>query len=244
MNQRILIFFSCLAVLLTAQSAGAHSAPGSAVMLDFHADRVDAELRLPLSELELSFREPLLAEPATIVARFQEKLAAYIRQHITLRSPDDRVWTIALGEMHVALDEEPLDLVVQLEMRPPAGASTRRFTFNDDAIVHEVINHITFVAVRYDWNHAVFPDRPELLAPMRFFSKSLAIDRSGGSRWIGLRARLMAGGDYLFDHPMVAAIGLLLPLLLWSAWHPIALALRGARGGWRLAHRLRPTRVT
>ena len=178
---RLLLPLLLFALLGLLPSAFAYNAPGSAVLLDFHADRVAAELRLPLSELELSFREPLEVEPATIVAQFHERLVDYVRQHVTPRSPDERAWSVKVLDIHVALTEQPIDLVVQLELRPPSGTPTRRFTLNYDVISHEVINHITVVSVRRDWNHAVFPDRRELLAPLRFFSKSLTIDRTGGS---------------------------------------------------------------
>src|SRR5207249_2288933 len=127
-------------------TAFAHNAPGSAVFLDFYSDRVGAELRLPLSELEYGFRQPLATEPATVVTRFKGSLGDYIHQHLNVRAPDGRVWTFDVREMHVALGEQPIDLVVQLNLRPPAGAPLRRFTFNYDVISHEVINHVAFVS--------------------------------------------------------------------------------------------------
>jgi hypothetical protein len=50
---------SLFAICCLAHAAFAHNAPGSSLLLDFHSDRLGAELRLPLSELEIAFREPL-----------------------------------------------------------------------------------------------------------------------------------------------------------------------------------------
>ncbi len=204
-----------LAALLSVASAFAHNAPGSSVALDFFRDHVRAELRLPLSELELSFRQTLLSTdaapgahptgtlpadsaPADILARVERhhsELNAYVLSHVDPRSPDGRPWLVTVTDLSATPGEAIPDLVVHLRLTPPLNAPLRRFTFNYDAIVHEVINHIVFVSVRRDWHHAIFADHPEPLNPIRFFNKSLSLDRTGGSVWIGVRHRLLAALD-------------------------------------------------
>ena len=220
-----------LAVLLSPASLRAHNAPGSSVFLDFFRDHLSVELRLPLSELELSFRQPLLSAtrapgahpavtsdssplaPAEIRARVEHHraaLTAYLLAHLDPRSPDGRAWLATITALSVTAEEAIPDLVVHLRLTPPPGAPLRRFTLNYDAILHEVINHIIFVSVRRDWDHAVFANHPEPLTPLRFFNKSLPVDRTGGSPWLGLRHRLL---DVAEHHPLRTSVFTLTPLL-------------------------------
>ncbi len=220
-----------LAAFLSAASLRAHNAPGSSVFLDFFRDHLRAELRLPLSELELSFRQPLLSTarapdahpgvtpdsppltPVEIrarVAQHRAALTAYLLAHLDPRSPDGRPWLVTVTALSVTAEEAIPDLVVHLRLTPPPGAPLRRFTLNYDAIVHEVINHIIFVSVRRDWDHAVFADHPEPLTSLRFFNKSLPVDRTGGSLWRGARHRLLAVIEH---HPLRTSVFTLAPLL-------------------------------
>src|SRR5437762_3284484 len=77
MLRRGWLFFLGVFVYLGTTNLRAHNAPGSALLLDFHTDQIDAELRLPISELELSFKEPLQAQPDSVVTRFRDPLAEY-----------------------------------------------------------------------------------------------------------------------------------------------------------------------
>ncbi len=206
-----------LVLLLGGARLAAHNAPGAAVLLDFKTDRLAAELRLPLSELELAFRAPLLAEPAAVVATHRAALTAYVAQHLAVRAPDGRPWAVAVRDLRVALEEQPLDLVVRVELRPPAGAPLRKFTLTYDVISHEVMNHFAVVSVR--------GDPPELLGIMRSFIKELAVDRTAGHPWHGFRAAVALGGHHIragTDHLLFLLV-LLLPAPLLAAgrrWGP------------------------
>lgn len=191
----------------------AHSAPGSAVLLDFRADRIDAELRLPLSELQFGFKQPLEAEPATLVARFRDELAAYIQQHLVPRAPDGRAWTVNVGAMRVALEEQPIDLVVQLTLQPPRGAPLRRFKLHYDVVSHEVMNHLVLVSVRSDPRNPPPAAEPELIGVMRSFLTELPVERPAAT------AESVAPGRLALAAPDVRALWLLpaLALLGWAA---------------------------
>ena len=202
-----------LALLVFLPSVHAHSAPGSAVALDFRASSIDAELRLPLSELAFGFHQPLEAEPATVVDRFRAPLADYLQQHFVPRAPDGRAWRIAVGAMHVALEEQPVDLVVQLTLRPPAGAPLRRFKLHYDVISHEVMNHVVMISVRSDPRHPPPAGEPELIGVMRSFLTELSVERAADGAADTARDRLA------FDAPGARALWLLptLALLVWVA---------------------------
>ena len=238
-NSATTIHIFCLVsstILLRAAPGLAHNSPSSAVMLDFHRDGVAAELTLPLAELELSFKHPLLAAPGEVLFKYQEALEEYVLAHVKPEADDGRKWIVELRDISVQVDQQPLDLLVKLWMKPPAHASVRKFNFNYSVINHEVMSHKVNVSVRRDWNTAVFPDRPEELGCIYFTITSLKIDRANGSWWRGARAaisRVMAKGRgwwLLALMPMVA-----LPLWkrrevakLLDCASPLALWLRGA----------------
>lgn len=224
-----LLVSAALATLLCAVSVRAHNAPGSSVYLDFYRDHVRAELRIPLSELELSFGQLLLTDSATghpgttslvpateILARVERHraaLSAYLPAHVAPRTPDGRAWSVAVLGLSVAIEEEPIDLVVQLRLTPPAGAPLRRFALNYDVVSHEVINHLVFVFVRRDWNHAVFADRPQFLRELRHFAKMLPVDVTGGGAWLGLRYRVVSAASRLAPDHTALLLLFLLPLI-------------------------------
>lgn len=219
-----------VAVLLGAATIRAHSAPGSALLLDFQTSRVDAELRLPLSELELAFGQPIAAAPAEVVPRFGPELAAYVQRHLALRAPDGRAWTIEVLDQHIALDEQPVDLVVTLALRPPADAPLRQFTVHSDVITHEVMNHYVFVSVRRDWDNARLGGDPEVIGVLRSYAHELTVDRRSGSGWRGFAGVFRLGVHHIADG--TDHLLFLLTLLL-----PAPLLARGRRwggyGGWR-----------
>lgn len=155
--------------------------PSSAVLLDFYDDGVAAELRLPLDRLEIAFAQPLMPTPAEVVARHGAGLSDYIIRHVNPRTSDGRAWTVQVRSMSVALQEQPVDLVVCLWLKPPAGAPTRTFTLNYDVIAHEIVTHSVLVSVRSDWNNGVFSNQPELVGTIRYVKKSVEIDRAAGS---------------------------------------------------------------
>ena len=121
--------------------------------------------------------------------------------------------------MSVALQEQPVDLVVRLWLKPPAGAPTRTFTLNYDVIAHEIITHSVLVSVRSDWNNGVFSNQPELVGTIRYVKKSVEIDRAAGSWWCGFRSVLGLGMQHIAegtDHLLFLLV-LLLPAPLIAA---------------------------
>ena len=213
--------FLLLALLAFLPSARAHSAPGSAVALDFNASSLDAELSLPLSELEIAFGSPLAAEPALVLDRHRAALFVYVLQHLAAHAPDGRLWQISATDARVALGETPVDLVVQLRLTPPAGAPLRRFTLRYDVISHEVMNHIVTVSVRRDPRNPPPGGEPELIGVMRSFLKELPVDRPAGSAGRGARDELALEPRASRVPWLVAALALLAVVaLVWPRERP------------------------
>jgi hypothetical protein len=82
------------------------------------------------------------------------ELSDYIIRHVKPRTSDGRAWTVCT--MSVALQEQPIDLLVRLWLKPPAGAPTRTFTLT-------MTSHSVLASVRSDWNNSVSSNRPELV---------------------------------------------------------------------------------
>ena len=212
-------FCAWLAALVLASSASAHPMPSSAVLLDFYDDGVAADLRLPLDRLEIAFAQPLTRAPVEVVARYGAELSDYIIRHVNPRTSDGRAWTVQVRTMSVALQEQPIDLVVRLWLKPPAGAPARKFTFDYDVIAHEIVTHSVLVSARSDWNNGVFSNQPELLGTIRYVKKSVEIDRAAGSWWSGFRSVLGLGMHHIAegtDHLLFLLV-LLLPAPLLAA---------------------------
>ena len=228
MNLRI-----CLAIfaLLLARAA-AHNMPQSAVLLDFHRDGVAVELTLPLNELELSFKQPLMPAPNEVVARHGTALKDYVLAHVRPVSPKGKTWSVELRDMSVKAGQPNIeysvpDLAVHLWMRPPEGAPLRQFTLNYSVICHAVMSHIALISVRNDWNNATFSRQPQLLGAIQFTVTSVNVNRTSGSAWQGFRSVLHLGIEHIADGTDHLLL-LLLPAPLLAAgkkW--------GAFGGWR-----------
>ncbi|TAK94545.1 MAG: hypothetical protein EPO07_16550 [Verrucomicrobia bacterium] len=170
--------FVAALILWSATSLLAHNSPSSAVLLDFYRDRVGAELTLPLAELELSFKQSLLASPGAAYAQHRDALKDYVATHIQPVSPDGRVWSVKVESLTLQTNQQPFDLVARVTMTPPAGATTRKFNFNYSVINHEVMSHCVFVSVRSDCEKPGVVGEPESLGMIHFTITSLAIDRT------------------------------------------------------------------
>lgn len=232
----VLIFAN---LILASSSVQAHQMPYTAVMLDFGHGGVSAELVLPLQELELGFKQPLLGHPEQILPKDTSPLKEYLLAHVHPVSPDGKPWTVAISDLHVQMKEQPFDLVAHLWMQPPPGEPLREFKLNYDVILHEVISHKAFLFVRNDWDEAHFeptgqvPPMPEAIGLFRYLVYSVDIHRTGGSFWRGFGSVLTLGVQHIaggFDHLLFLFV-LLLPAPLLPAGKHWG-AFRGLRGSF------------
>jgi len=125
--------FIASALLLTAV-AFAHPAPSSILKLEFQAGRVNAEYWVPVSELEF-------ARAADAGGDFP----AYLLRHIGAETSTGTRWLMKLGSVRETTYLDHPYLVTQLTFSPPAGAAPRDFVLIDDAVTHEVRNHVVYV---------------------------------------------------------------------------------------------------
>ena len=231
--------FALACMFLVPSLAMAHQMPYTAVMLDFGHNGVAAELILPLQELELGFKQPLLNQPQQVLPKYGPALKDYLLAHVHPTAPDGRPWTVTVSDLSVQAKELPFDLVAHLWMQPPPGAPLRQFHFNYDVILHEVISHKAFLFVRNDWNDARFrpvgqmPPMPEAVGLFRYLVYSVDINRTGGSFWRGFGSVLTLGVQHIaggLDHLLFLFV-LLLPAPLLPAGKRWG-AFRGLRGSF------------
>ena len=229
----------CLLLVLRPAAAPAHAMPYTPLLLDLDGNGVSAELILPLQELELSFKQPLLEHPEQVLPQHDAALREYLLAHVHPVAPDGRPWTVSVSDLAVQRTEQPFDLVAHLWMQPPAGAAVRQFKLNYDVIVHEVISHKAFVFVRNDWNDARFrpagevPPIPEAIGLIRYLVYSVDIHRAAGSFWRGFGSVLSLGMQHIaggLDHLLFLFV-LLLPAPLLPAGERWG-AFRGLKGSF------------
>jgi hypothetical protein len=122
-----------LALLATA--VGAHPAPNSLLKLDFQAAGVHAEYWVPVSELAY----------ARAADRRGGGFADYLLRHVAAESAGGVAWRVSVDGVREATYADHAYLVADLALLPPAGVSPRSFVLLDDAVTHEVRNHVVYV---------------------------------------------------------------------------------------------------
>jgi hypothetical protein len=226
--RRLAVLSTVLLLGGSAFVASAHPLPGSAVLLDFEEQAVQAELRLPLADLEIGFTHdnedpdalaerlgpiPFTSAPARVIPTYGAELGRYILRHVRPVTFDGRPWVVTLEALSLDTAQSPLDVVAHLRLSPPAGVPAGRFTLNYDVITHEVLTHEALISVRSDWNNGVLSSAPELVGRIRWVVKAVVIDRPAGSAWAGFKAAVRLGMDHITegtDHLMFL-LALLLP---------------------------------
>jgi hypothetical protein len=135
------------ALSFTPSWAAAHPVATTAVLLDIRQAEVVATVQMPLEALSIAYKEPLTAASFDEPGKLDE-LRVYLRSHLSVADHDGgAAWTVTIGNGDVEQVDGIDHLVFQAEFRPPGGL-TRTFDLTDDAIVHRLLNHDIYVAVR------------------------------------------------------------------------------------------------
>jgi hypothetical protein len=138
----------------------AHSAPNSFVKLSFLAQSVHAEVLVPESELAV----------ATGAEHDPEPFARYLLRHLSAESPQGLAWKVQVRSVSHTTYFDHAYLSAQVEFTPPAGASAGAFVLVDDAVTHEVRNHVVVVLARGATN-------PEFLGALQYPARRLAVQQ-------------------------------------------------------------------
>lgn len=154
-----------LASLVVSWSVAAlafgHSAPNSLVRFDFLPHSVRAQYLVPVSELGF----------ATAAERPAATFETYLLRHVAAEAPDGARWEIAIETVRATTYFDHDYLLAEIVMTPPPGASAGRFVFIDDAVTHEVRNHVVMLVA----NGA---GEPRFLGALQYPARRLLIART------------------------------------------------------------------
>jgi hypothetical protein len=218
-----LFFLFLFLILVDISSVSAHPMPNTLVLLDLKPKQVNAELQLPLSELELAFGHDVNQNSENLVARLGQQLRAYLLDHIQVSAHGGKQWVVHIDNMQVQpVQDSPSgpykELTVHLSFIPPANTSTRQFNLNYDAIIHQVVSHYALVSIRQDWDNGLNQGHPYEVGVIQLDVKSntilpLPINMQEGSLWRGFSSMVNLGVEHIkegTDH-LLFLLTLLLP---------------------------------
>ncbi|MEZ0538332.1 HupE/UreJ family protein [Fibrella arboris] len=234
-----------LCLLALSGTLLAHPMPNSVVLLTVHAHRIEADVQIPLNELQAAFGHAVNDSVKGLITRLGPQLQAYLTQHIQAQSPDGRTWTVTVGTLAVQETQNPIngtyrELTASIRLVPPAGADVRRFIFHYDAVLHQVVTHKILVSVRQDWERGlVTAETPAQVGVIELDIvnnqvRPLTVNLETGSSWTGFRAMVQLGMRHISegtDH-LLFLLALLLPAPLlvsgrrWGRFGGVRYSLR------------------
>ena len=247
----LMILLTCLLAVSSSTESMAHPMPTSVVLLNVHADRIDAEVQIPLSELQAAWGHAVNDSSGGLVARLGPQLQDYLTLHIRPQTADGRDWTVLVGTLSVQETQNSIngvyrELVAQVQLVPPAGENVRQFVLHYDAILHQVVTHKILVSVRQDWALGLIADeKPTQVGVIELdiinnrilpLKVNLETDNAAsGSIWTGFRAMIELGIGHIAegtDHLLFLLV-LLLPAPLLLTGGPFRRFRWGRFGGIR-----------
>jgi hypothetical protein len=146
---QLFILFLLLAVL----GADAHPMPNSIVNLSVLESVIEGEAKVPLYELQSAMGNLLFQSSNN------DKFYQYFQQHIVAFSNNIK-WQTTIDSIKLVESIDPIvgkyqEILVYFNLRPPAIQNLRKFTFNYDGVIHQVINHKILVFVHQDWINGI-----------------------------------------------------------------------------------------
>ncbi|MFT3862486.1 HupE/UreJ family protein [Micropruina sp.] len=233
--------------LAAAWPASAHPMPHSVVALSVADSHVTAAIELPLTDLTLAMGSDPLGRDGVLEAAEADQVADYLAGHLAVTSPNGAAWADEITGIEASQAEQSdtgvyQELVAQVVLTPPDGESTRAFTLDYDAIIHQVITHRILVVVDSDWFGGNVEQTTEV-GVIRVDSATgsiapLKVELGSGSAWAGFAAMFGLGASHILegtDHLLFLLVLLLpAPLLAsrrrWAEPAPVRQAFRRILG--------------
>lgn len=206
----------------------AHPMPSSIVNLFVLENSIKGEAKIPLMELQSAIGE---TQTKNIKSLF---LKHYFLEHIVAIS-EKKKWTTHIDSIATLDGKDPIvgnykEILVYFELNTADKKNLRSFTFNYDAVVHQVVTHKILVYIQQDWYNGIQDEKKakqigiiELNIPKGIILP-LEVNLQKGSWWTGFKGMLTLGMEHIkegTDHLLF-----LLVLLL-----PATLTLNGKRWG-------------
>ncbi len=223
LHRAALFILHCTLFIISTNTV-AHPMPNSVVLLNVHANRIDAEVQIPLNELQAAFGHAVNDSSVGLVARLGPQLRDYLTHHIRLQSPDEQPWTVSVGRLTVQETQNPIngvyrELVAQVRLIPPIESDVRRFAFYYDAVLHQVVTHKILLSIRQDFMRGQIADKAPVqvgvieLDIVNNRILPLTVSLESGSIWTGFQAMIKLGMQHIAegtDHLLFLLV-LLLP---------------------------------
>ena len=146
----------------------------SAVLLDFHSDKVHVELQLPIDRLSISFGKTV--DEDHFVAEKSE-LQQYVLAHVHPVTFAGAIMPVTFASMKLEMVEGAPYVVARLTFTAPGPASLDRFTLNYDVISHQIVTHTVLVSIRSDSKAKISLKEPLLIGIIRGNRKQVVVDR-------------------------------------------------------------------
>ena len=204
----------------------AHSMYQAAVLLDFHATTVDAELQLPLERLQTALSMQLSSQT---IEQERAAVADYILSNFSASLPGGAKFRVDLVDSpHLSTIERAPYVVAHVRLTPPPGASGNLFDLHCGVLLNRVRSQVVLVSVHTDWRTSTFANDPQLVGVVRGDDRSVRIDRTQGNWWRGFGSVFQLGMRHIAegtDHLLFLLV-LLFPAPLWACG---AVSCRSAR---------------
>lgn len=219
-------FLLLISLSLVVEKTEAHPMPNSVVLLDVGTKGINAELQLPLTELQLALGKTLLPDPETKVKLYDTEIRKYLLKHLKIISEGNKEWKTEVMQMEVQPAEQSAsgpyqELTAHLKIIAPEGANVRKFTLIYDVIIHQVVTHSALVSVRQDWDASVTAEQPVEVGSISLDIVNnrvlpLEVNLKEGSVWKGFTGMIRLGMQHIAegtDHLLFLLV-LLLPVPL------------------------------
>lgn len=228
-------FFSLFFLIVIVFQSQAHNAPNTNIGLSVRSKHIEAEIHLPVSELNLALGKNLNVLSDAEINALQPELRNYLLKHCKVYSEKGELWAIKIDSLKPLIQtvendlSSPNEINAFLTLTPPKNASVRQFVFAYDAIVHQVANHVVFVALKNDWEGGQIDTATELATIKMDFNDNkvypLKINLKKGNVFQGFWAMILLGMKHIregIDHLLFLVV-LVLPALMVvknGKWQP------------------------
>jgi hypothetical protein len=214
MTKRIFLW---LGLLLYITNLYGHPMPGSVITLSVLEQHIRGEVSIPLIELGNAVGDSLTANVN------DPYFVQYFLQHIGATSGNDK-WTTAIDTISITTDNDEevgsyQEVLVKFRLIPPDESYLRSFSFNYNAVIHQVVTHSAIVYITEDWNNGIHTAHEATqLGVISVDVHSgklypLQINLQKGSWWQGIKSMFSLGMQHIkegTDH-LLFLIVLLLP---------------------------------
>lgn len=211
-----ILFLLCLFLF---SEAWAHPMPSSVVHLSVQENTLQGEAKIPFLELANAVgddRVKNLNDPF---------FTSYFEEHIQASSAG-KPWKTKIENIRLVTDNDPVigtyqEVVVSFLLTPPAPQYLRNFTFNYDAVLHQVVTHSALVYVQQDWSNGIQAEEAQQIGVIAMDVPTqkiypLQINLEKGSWWKGMQSMISLGMRHIkegTDHLLFLLV-LLLPAML------------------------------